>query len=530
MNKDSVTRGMNEEELNIPSESYHDNIEGNTQSDNEEEGNSTVRNGLPLENSCESSIINAQSAPPPYEFYPPAKTFLDRLPNWVRRISRLDTHQAIYLPTVSSQEEQTRSSRDRGISRWSYYYDVIKDHFSNWTLPPFIAHHRILVLCVSFSALILFSFLLFCSVFFSPAPLPEPTVPDKIAEHSLRFLTLNIFMRPPLIRNNWSDYKDDRLAYIEKYILPHYDLIVFQEAFAFASRRKDRLIRTARQMGFNHHVESPRKYPWNLGIDGGLLLLSRFPIRESHRIEYPRGQHADWFSVKGAVHALIELNSQRKMHLYTTHTQASYDLNNIINPGDTATRLSQFNLLRSFVQDTSNTDDHPILIAGDLNVDAATHKNKPITERSKESSPEYLEMVKTLHFDDLEDIVYKHYGYHPVTFGDYTTNDLGELVPAETVLTNWDQLMTVQSIDRIFWVSRNTTVLEPLSPQVEKFWVKENAEMTKEEKEQTGFTQISDRHTFTFVLIYAEYTINATPMGGFLNKKAASEKSQWVVF
>lgn len=212
------------------------------------------------------------------------------------------------------------------------------------------------------------------------------------------------------------------------------------------------------------------------------------------------------------MHALVELNATRKMHLYTTHTQASYDLDNIINEDDTAIRLSQFSLLHNFIYETSHNDNEPIMVAGDLNVDAAVHlKDKPITRPSKESSPEYIKMVDVIRgtgaikhpgsedrwfdhpwkLDDLNDAVYDHYGYHPVTFGDYTTNDNGKLIPAETVLTNWDQLMTVQSIDRIFWSDRSSNKIRLQSPRVEKFWVKENNKMSEEERQNTGFTQIS---------------------------------------
>jgi hypothetical protein len=218
-------------------------------------------------------------------------------------------------------------------------------------------------------------------------------------------------------------------------------------------------------------------------------------------------------SIKGALHALIELNPKRKMHIYTTHTQASYDLNNVINEDDTAIRLSQFSLLHNFVYDTARNDDEPIMVVGDLNVDAAVHPaDTPITRPSKESSPEYTKMVDVIKgtgvkrsnsnerwfdhpwkMDDLRDIVYERYGYHPVTFGDYTTDEQGELIPAETVLTNWDQLMTVQSIDRIFWSDRDSNNVRLAYPHVEKFWVKENPLVSDEERENTGFTQISGK-------------------------------------
>lgn len=331
-------------------------------------------------------------------------------------------------------------------------------------------------------------------------------------------------MRPPPITSNWSsDYKDDRLAYIEKYILPEYDIIAFEEAFAFASRRKDRLIQSAIEQGYNYHLESPRKYPWQLGVDGGLLIISRFPIVSSHTIEYPRGQHSDWISIKGALHVEVALNATRHLHLYATHTQASYDLNNVINQDDTAVRLSQFGILHQFIYDTAADSKDPIMVVGDLNVDAAVHpKDVPITVRPKESSPEYLKMVEVIKGTgvakkeggdrwlehpwkmlDLKDIVYDHFGYHPVTFGDYVFGEHGELLPAETLLTNRDVVLTVQSIDRIFFSNRNSNTIELKSPEVQKFWVKENEKMSQEERQNAKFTQISGKKSmFLFSLSF----------------------------
>jgi hypothetical protein len=201
------------------------------------------------------------------------------------------------------------------------------------------------------------------------------------------------------------------------------------------------------------------------------------------------------------------------MHIYTTHTQASYDTDNVINEDDTMIRLSQFSLLHNFVYDTTRNDDEPIMVVGDLNVDAAVHpKDTPITRPSKESSAEYTQMVDVIKgtgvkgsssnqrwfehhwkMEDLKDVVYENYGYHPVTFGDYTTNEQEELIPAETVLTNWDQLMTVQSIDRLFWSDRDSNRIRLGRPRIEKFWVKENTLLTEEERQNTEFTQISGK-------------------------------------
>lgn len=334
------TARQNEEEdidVPMPNEPYHDDVDEEEQeqpaySDEEEEQvqelstsrhtHRPARERTHTQISYEPSVISIQSNPPPYELYPPAKNVFGRFWNWLRNIPRWNTHQAIYLPTIHNSSSSRRSifslrrhrssagsslissnnndddddDDNESVSCWSYYFAIVDrlPERPRIILPDFLAKYRWVLILISVSSLFLFSFLLFCAIYFSPIDYPAPIFPDKTTDTSARFLTLNIFMRPPLIKNNWSDYKDDRLAYIEKYILPDYDIIAFEESFAFASRRKDHLIKSAIEQGYNYHLESPRKYPWNIGVDGGLLIISRFPIRQSHIIEYPRGQHSDW--------------------------------------------------------------------------------------------------------------------------------------------------------------------------------------------------------------------------------------------
>ncbi|ORZ17385.1 Endonuclease/exonuclease/phosphatase [Absidia repens] len=499
--------------------------------------------------------------------------------NWLRKIPRFATHQSIYLPTLpirrqrrhnnnsglaynhhqqpsSSATETARpplppmrtdslssSSIDSFASSaypatWCtpYYHQLCRllPSCPSYVLPAWCGRYRAFLIFLSIMLLQLCCFLLFCSIFFAPATLPAPVFPDKVLPmgEAARLLTLNIFMRPPGIKNNWSDYKDDRLDYIIHHILPHYDIIAFQESFGFATRRKDELIKQARlRYGFNHHVESPRKYPWDISVDGGLLLLSKFKMAQSGIIQYPRGTHSDWLSRKGALYAMIELNPNRRFHMYTTHTQASYDLNNVINLGDTYIRLGQFAQLHEFVDATANTGGSsssnseepvaPIMILGDLNVDAAVHPTGvPVTTPSVDSSIHYKMMTDVLKgigadpkdlgltdtpkqqrlfahpwvLHDLEDVVYKQYGYHPVTFGDVDVQQDKTVVPGEVVLTDHDQLMTVQSIDRIYWAPRNSSTVSIRAPHVEPFKVKENTRLSDQERERLLFTQISDHY------------------------------------
>ncbi|KAI9311831.1 Endonuclease/exonuclease/phosphatase, partial [Dichotomocladium elegans] len=349
---------------------------------------------------------------------------------------------------------------------------------------------RWLCRCFLVCAVTTLAFFIFGYFYFRPYPLPASTVPDKTTNTTARFLTLNIFMRPPGVKNNKSDYKEDRLDYIIKYILPAYDVIVVQEAFAFANRRIDRLQVKAKEMGFNHQVASPRHYPWELAADGGLLLLSRFAIKKADVLEFPRGIHADWMSKKGALHALIELNATRSVHLYTTHTQASYNKAGAFSEQDTRVRLSQFALVHRLIRETARRDGSPILLMGDLNVDAAAHLGKA-TDHSVESSQAYTMMDKSWHLDTMVDAVYNQFKYHVVTFGDIFQSANGSAIPGDTVLTHSDQLMTMQSIDRIFWADRYNQDITLSNITVEKFLVEENKALRAEERQNIHFSQIS---------------------------------------
>lgn len=385
---------------------------------------------------------------------------------------------------------------------------------------------KCLFTCCLVTILPMISFIVFCIVYFSEARLPTNTIPLEQVKllqdntSSVRLLTFNMFMRPPGVKNNENDYKNERLDYILQNILPSYDIITIEEAFAYANRRIDKFLLNAFHQGFYYHVASPRHYPWELAGDGGLLILSRYPIVKSNRMEFPRGVHADWLSYKGTLHALIEIAPNHTIHVYTTHTQASYDYAGAINFDDTKVRLSQFAAVHQFIEETAKSDTYPILLMGDLNVDAATH-TASIDVPSYNSSLAYTMMMDVLRgkgtnlnliekkdipkddvvlsyasdwrLDNLTDMAYKTFGYHPVTFGDYKKLDNGTLVPAETVLTSHSQLKTVQSIDRLLWSNtdkNNTMSLSNVT--VEHFFVINDTAYP--------FTQISDHYGLSAIL------------------------------
>lgn len=62
----------------------------------------------------------------------------------------------------------------------------------------------------------------------------------------------------------------------------------------------------------------------NYVTDSGLLILSRFPIIEQEFCPYPYGVASDSLSYKGVLYAKIAVTEGRILHLFNTHTQATY--------------------------------------------------------------------------------------------------------------------------------------------------------------------------------------------------------------
>ena len=119
----------------------------------------------------------------------------------------------------------------------------------------------------------------------------EPIENSTQSKTETRLLTYNMFMRPPFIKNNISDYKEFRLSYFIEKVLPNYDIICLEEMFEFGSSRRARLLEAARNKGFKYSLTSPILF--KLAIDGGLVMLSKFPIRENKVLTYPNGVHSD---------------------------------------------------------------------------------------------------------------------------------------------------------------------------------------------------------------------------------------------
>ena len=118
-------------------------------------------------------------------------------------------------------------------------------------------------------------------------------------------MTQNMFMRPPPVKTNATDFKDARLDEFVKQ-LDNFDIICFQEVFTTLNTRKQRLISYSQKAGLIYHAVCtvPGLFS-GYATDGGLLIGSRFPLVESDFDPYPDGVVSDALSFKGVLYAKI---------------------------------------------------------------------------------------------------------------------------------------------------------------------------------------------------------------------------------
>jgi hypothetical protein len=96
-----------------------------------------------------------------------------------------------------------------------------------------------------------------------------------LQRESIKVLTYNIFLRPPPVKNNEDDYKNERLRDFIK-MLDLFDIICLQEMFGTFNSRKHELIKHANKAGLFYFVDSPSpSFFSKFLVDGGLLILSR---------------------------------------------------------------------------------------------------------------------------------------------------------------------------------------------------------------------------------------------------------------
>lgn len=244
---------------------------------------------------------------------------------------------------------------------------------------------------------------------------------------NIKILTYNTYIRPPGITARGNDYKRERLNQLSTKI-NEFDIIAFQELFgSLSSKRKDFLTKLT---NFNHVYLKKDCFLLNGHlIDGGLCILSKFPIVQTESWIYTKSTSYDSLSAKGILYAKIKLNqSEQYINIFTTHFQSDYTNNNI---KTAQVRETQINELINFIKIIIQQNPYLTVLCGDLNI--PFHENL-----------QYQTFIQKFHNEGLELIDYDI--FHLPTYG--KTDEYGELL--DNTITSTNPYPLNECLDYIF--------------------------------------------------------------------------------
>lgn len=261
-------------------------------------------------------------------------------------------------------------------------------------------------------------------------------------DNTINLLTLNLFLRPPGIHTNYSDYKDLRTQVFIEDFLPKFDIICLQEVFGTGSKRREKILKEASKKGFFTCAASKPKVTKGHFVDSGLVILSKFEILERGELTFSKGKGSDGFCSKGVLYVKLNLPSG-PLNLFTTHLQASYltesqkkfvEYRNI--------RKTQLIEMKKFVDKCVKSPDEAIVMAGDFNVDGRETRKKGQFEVAEE----YIEFWNILSGNErMADVIRDLYGESLATFA--AVDQFG--CPLETVLTGADECCQDECLDYV---------------------------------------------------------------------------------
>ncbi|MGW3247527.1 sphingomyelin phosphodiesterase [Streptomyces sp. NPDC001070] len=191
----------------------------------------------------------------------------------------------------------------------------------------------------------------------------------------LRLVTGNVMMLPRSLYPNWGQLQRADLVAASGYTQGA-DVLVFQEAFDNGA--SDRLQANLRgRYPYQTPVLGRSKSGWDrtegaysslTPEDGGVTILSKWPILEKVQHVYGDACGADWFSNKGFVYVVLDVNGTR-VHVVGTHTQAD---DSACGNGEAASvRSAQNREIDAFLDARAIPAAEPVIIAGDLNTDVS---------------------------------------------------------------------------------------------------------------------------------------------------------------
>ncbi|MGW7023106.1 sphingomyelin phosphodiesterase [Streptomyces decoyicus] len=268
----------------------------------------------------------------------------------------------------------------------------------------------------------------------------------------LKVLSYNVFLMSKNLYPNWGqDHRAQAIADAD--FFRGNDVVVLQEAFDNSSSEALKS-RAAAQYPYQTPVMGRSRSGWDATggaysattpEDGGVTLLSKWPVLRKEQYVYKDACGADYFSNKGFVYAVLDVNGTR-VHVAGTHMQST---DSGCKAGEAAAdRAEQLKEMDAFLDAKNIPADEEVMVAGDLNVDSHSAEYDALLSNG-DLAPADSRTGHPYSFDTQENSIAKYrYPRDPREDLDYVLHRNGHARPAgwqNTVIKEESAPWTVSS-------------------------------------------------------------------------------------
>ena len=266
----------------------------------------------------------------------------------------------------------------------------------------------------------------------APASAAPGPVEGAAVVPSLNVATSNTMLLPSFIVDQWAQDVRGGLIGSAPYVAGH-DVVVFQELFDNSA--SDILMGKLQGYPYRTPVVGRSKSGWDetqgdysvfAPEDGGVGIVSRWPITKKVQYIYDDGCGTDAASQKGFAYVRLNVNGS-PVHVIGTHTQAD---DSLCSSGEAAEiRAGQLREMRNFVDGLHIPADEPVMYAGDFNIDRYGPEYQNMLQTLSADAPAYDGVAWTMD-PQTNDVAHERYPDDPRQWLDYVLFDNRHAHPA----------------------------------------------------------------------------------------------------
>ncbi|KAG0370439.1 sphingomyelin phosphodiesterase [Gamsiella multidivaricata] len=218
-----------------------------------------------------------------------------------------------------------------------------------------------------------------------------PSLSAAAQNATLSILTNNVYFLSETLYPNWGQRTRAQLIVNSDYVKGH-DVIVLEECF---DSDPCGIIRDGLRSQYPYQTptvgqtksgwdSTTGSYSTTAPENGGVVILSKWPMTQKNQFIYKRACGADWFSNKGFAYVVLDYNGTN-VHVFGTHMQSD---DSACSSGEAAScRASQLDAWRSYIDSRNIAANELIIMAGDFNIKRDTAEFSSMLTRLNANQP-----------------------------------------------------------------------------------------------------------------------------------------------